>query len=188
MALVFRSGFVALVEGVKADLLARGVVAVVKLGSRQIPRQDNQSVGGGNRVIFVPHDERGGAGALVPPHFPGERDFRDEDGNVIATARPLSDWIHTGQVVIWAVDSTAPEDDAKQYEALETLLEEVKRSARATALASLSWGAVTIKPAELRAYGLELTASFTLRHPIFDTPRELALVTGAVARGTYPTP
>jgi len=57
MAIVIRSGLLAAVGTVQQYLTDNGVTAKVEVGWKRIYRQDNQSVGGGNRVVFIPSDK-----------------------------------------------------------------------------------------------------------------------------------
>ncbi len=192
MAIVFRSGFLAAVASVQPFLAANGITATVEVGWKRRAHQTNQGPGGANRIVFTPSDDGGAGGSLLPARFPGNRNIRDPEAadptKPIATVRSLLQWERAATVSVWAVDPTARESEAAQIEATETLFEWVVRAMHPArgAFASLQWGSVKWTAPPERAFGLELQASFTFGHPIYDSPRELVYpAAAAVSRGTY---
>lgn len=195
MSIVIRSGFLAAVASVQTYLTASGVLATCEVGWKRRTRQSNQSEGGGNRVVFIPSDASGKGGKLVPPRYVGPRGIRDplaiDPTRVVADVRALLDWERSATVSVWAVDATARENEPAQIEAVETLFEWVVRGVHIApgAFGSVSWGETQWTPPIERSFGLEMQATFTYHHPIFDTPRDVVYPTsGAVSRAAYVPP
>jgi len=190
MGIVIKSGLLAAVATVQTFFDDNSVVANVEVGWKRRPRQDNQSTGGANRVVFIPSLDKGAGGKLVPVRFPGPRNVRDASAadptKVIANVRSLLEWERSVQISVWAVDPTGREDESKQIEAVESLFEWTVRAIHGSpgAFASLVWGDVTWTPPIERAFGLELLADLTFRHPIFDSPRELVYPDAAAVHRT----
>lgn len=185
MTVIIKSGLVQCVDYVRDFLATNGVSSTCELGWRRRDRQLNQGTPlGGNRVVFTPSDSGGAGGKLVPARFPGPRTIRDGVGAVAGNVRSLRDWERSVLVSVWAVDPTKPADEAAQIEAAETLFEWVVRAVHSApgAFAEADWGAVQWTEPPERSFGLELIASLTFQHPVFDAPREL--VFPAVARIT----
>lgn len=188
--IIIRSGFLAAVASIKPFLAANGITANVEVGWKKRTEQINQGSGGANRVVFTPSDESGSGGALSPPRFPGQRSLRDGTNTVVANNRALLSWERKSLVSVWAVDRTALTSEAAQIEAVETLFEWVVRAVHNApgAFAAVAWSdAAWTVPVE-RSFGLELRASLTFSHPIFDQPRTLVRPTGAVTRAPYTPP
>lgn len=191
MTVIIKSGLVQCVDYVRDFFATNGVSATCELGWRRRDRQLNQGAPlGANRVVFTPSDSGGAGGTLVPARFPGPRTLRDA-GQAMGTVRSLRDWERAVTVSVWAVDPTKPNDEASQIEASETLFEWVVRAVHSApgAFAEMEWGAVQWTEPPERSFGLELIASLTFKHPIFDVPRELVFPSGAaVKRAPYVPP
>jgi hypothetical protein len=191
---ILQSGLLAAVDAVREYLDDHEVGATVDVGWKRVYRQENQSPEtGAGRVVFVPSGEGGSGGRVLPPRFVGPRGVANTDcgpnpGRVEHTVRALVDWERSIQIYIWAVDTSALEDERAQIEAAETLCEWVMRAVHAApgAFASVTWGDTQwVRATEReRSYGLELRVGLTFRHPIFDAPRDIIYPTrSAVARG-----
>lgn len=158
-----RSGLVYLVDQVRELVHNVDASVVVELGFRKRPQQLNQSPGRANRIVFIPSSPNGGAGALVAPRSPGNR---ADDSRILRT------WHRELTVSIWAVDPTDRSDEAKQLEAIETLLELTMQAVQRVAHATAEWGdPVWTVPAEI-SFGLELLVPLTFKTPIFDADAE----------------
>lgn len=195
MSIIIRSGFLAAVQSVRAYLATNNVDAVVEVGWRKRQRQDNQAPTGANRVVFTPSgNDAGDGGTVGPVRFAGHRNIRDGSDAVVADVRSLANWERKALVSVWAVDNSSPaklRDEEAQIEAVETLFEWVLRAVQAApgAFAEVSWGGVSFTPPAERSFGLELRASLTFSHPIFDKPRELvSAAPGAITRAAYTPP
>lgn len=167
------SGLTKLVSDVRTYFAGAGVTANVVIGWKEAAKQDNQGPGRANRVVFVPSDPQGrGGNVTVPgPQQPGMRSF----GNPVDTAaRALGDWERLLTVHVWAADTTAPNDEEAQIEAVEDLFEWTLRAVHSSAKNNARWGAVDwlVSPVE-RQLGRELRAQLTFRHPLFDAPQTL---------------
>jgi len=173
MPFVIKDGLGALVDSVEANLAARGVTAIVEIGWKE-PGKQAQGPGGANRVVFIPSGEDGSAGEIVAPKLAGMNEIKD-GANVVAYVRELRDWAREVVVSVWAADTTAPENERKQYEATVALLEEVMRSVQRFAPQRAAWGrARWIRPALERQFGRELRVDMVFTYPLFDLPEELA--------------
>lgn len=94
----------ALFDAVKARFTAEGPTAANVFGWRQ-PAQ----LPVGARIVWIPGDPAGNAGAALPPRGPG--------GN----PRSLATYEEQFTVEISSSDPTAPEDERKQYHAVRLL-------------------------------------------------------------------
>lgn len=184
MTIQTASGFLAAVDTVRAFFTAQGVTANVEVGWRRRPQQINQGTGGANRVVFSPSIGDSG-GAIVSARFPGNRRVRDGSGNLVGDVRSLQDWTRECTVSVWAVDATDLHNEELQIAATESLFEWVVRAVHVAPGAFAEAKFTDVKwtiPAE-RSYGVELLASLTFKHPIFDVPRDLVIPAGvAVSR------
>jgi hypothetical protein len=186
VSIVIRSGLLAAVATVAPFFAANGVSATVDVaGWKRRWRQ-----GHGNRVVFVPSEESGAGGTLVGPHMVGGRNIRDPNAvdptKRVAEVRSLMGWERSVTVSVWAVDHDNKESEAAQIEATEALFEWTVRAVHAApgAFASVRWGATRWEEARERSYGLELLASMTFVHPVYDVPRDIYYPAAAlVARG-----
>lgn len=164
-----------MVTSVQAFFDARDVGANVSLGWKEASKQVNQGAGRANRVVFIPSDRSGRGGALKLDQNlqPGRRRFGTAPNDV--STKALYTWERLLTVSVWAVDSTAPNDESKQIEAVEDLFEWTIRAVHDFAKASAQWGEVSwlASPIE-RQFGRELQASLVFRHPMFDTPQDRA--------------
>lgn len=165
---MIKSGLVALVASVQAYFDARSVGTQVGLGWKQPTQQINQGVGRANRVVFIPSDPSGKGGKLAGAQRPGQRNV---DTNL--SMRSLYNWERFVTVSVWACDTTDPQNEEKQIEAVETLFEHTVRAVHYFAANEAQWGDVTwtTSPVE-HAFGRELRAGLVFRHPIFDAPNE----------------
>jgi hypothetical protein len=167
------SGLVALRGAIESYFTTRGVTATVALGWKQPTQQINQGPGGANRVVLIPSDPSGKGGRLVGAQQPGPRVFGPQSDGL--TARSLYTWERFVVVSVWAVDATDPANEPKQIEAVEDLFEWTVRAIHAFAHNDARWGDVawTTSPVE-HAFGRELRAGLTFRHPLFDGPTGIA--------------
>lgn len=170
-----------MVTDVQAYFTANSVTANVSLGWRERTKQVNQGPGRANRVVFTPSDESGAGGEIVAPQHVGPQFFGTAPNTI--SARALFDWERLVTVSVWAVDTTSPADEGKQIEAVEDLFEWVVRAVQYSRKDTALWGSVkwTVAPTELM-FGRELVASLTLRHPLFDAPRDIVYPKGHVAQ------
>lgn len=154
-----------------------GIGAVVQVGFRTRHRQDNQGAGRANRVLFVPGDPTGKAGALSQPRGPGER-WGDPVGapvDVTTTTgrgRALREWIQLVTLYVWAVDATAPTNEERQIAATTELLEWTLRAMQAAAGNNAIPGDATWTIPVDRAYGQELAVALRLRTQLYDVGSE----------------
>ena len=179
---VISSGLVSLVSSVRTYFTDRDVTANVSMGWRERTKQTNQGFGRANRVVFTPSDDNGNGGRIVGTQHPGPRVFGTNTSNKI-TARALFDWERVVLVSVWAVDTADIHNEEKQIEATETLFEWTIRAVQAGAFNNGVWGNVawTVDPTE-QIFGRELRASLTFRHPMFDTPVDVAFPQGAITQ------
>jgi len=200
MAIVLKSGLVALKNGVAEYFKKQGVTAEVSLGWAQRTRQDNQGDGRANRVVFIPCDDSGKAGRIVLPEQPGDRQIVNGNNVVVGTVRALRTWQRIVEVSVWACDAENINDEDAQAEATDALLEWTMRAVHRAAapaqggkqgvgLANVDWGDVRTSTTPVdRSFGRELLATFTYRHPIFDEVQEMAFPENArVNRELNPT-
>lgn len=173
-----QSGLVAMVASVREYFEAADVTATVSLGWKQPTQQINQGPGGANRVVFIPSDPSGRGGKILPARQPGPRQV-----DASTTVRSLYSWDRQLVVSVWAVDATAPQDEALQIEAVEDLFGWTIRAVHAFAHADARWGDVawTTSPVE-HVFGRELRAGLSLNHPMFDVPIGLAFPTPAITK------
>lgn len=170
MAVNITSGLTALVNGVRSYFTGAGLTANVSVGWKEAAKQVNQGTGRANRVVFVPSDLGGRGGTLTAVQQPGQRNFGTP--TVDTAVRALQDWERTLLVRVWAVDSTSPNDEEKQIEAVETLFEWTIRAVQSFAKNNGRWGAVEWLAAPIeRQFGRELQAELVYRHPLFDAPQ-----------------
>lgn len=147
-------GLLQLVRDVRDQFTDDGVTAAVLLGEREVARKINQGPGQANRVVFVPV-----GGKYGPPRNPGRN------------PRPLRTWLATAEVHVWAWDSTATDDEEKQYEAVwqlhDALIRAIYLKAHGTfEIANPRW---TRTPIELK-FGKEVVFDLEVQVPILDTP------------------
>lgn len=179
MAIVLRSGLVALVRSVRAYLELEGVGARVSVGWTKRTRQDNQGEGTANRIVFVPGDPQNGRnGTLHNAKFPGPRDVADPSDPTkrIGAVRELRNWERVVTMSVWAApDPNAEDAEESQIEETDALFEWALRGVHRFGFAAVEWGDVghTVEPVEV-SHGRELLATFTLSSPIFDKPVEVA--------------
>lgn len=166
-----RSGLVALVKGVREYFDAVGVTANVSIGWKERAKQINQGTGRANRVVFTPSDDSGKGGKIVAVKQPGTRQIGDP---VTHTVRSLRNWERFVVVSVWAADTTKPNDEEAQLEAVESLFESVLQAVNTFAAADAVWGDVswTTEGIEL-SFGREMRAGLVFRHPLFDLPVEV---------------
>jgi len=182
MASRYRSSVPDLVDAVGAYFTANNVGAVAVYGSRERTKQNNQGLGGANRVAFAPSDDGGKAGRIVAVKHPGPRRTTDDEDNETAR-RAIFDWEHVLMVSIWAVDASDPENERAQLEAVETLLEHTINAVQSFAHANAIWGDVTWTPQPVeRVFGRELRVGLTYRHPMFETENEIVRPSPVVHR------
>jgi hypothetical protein len=168
------SGLDALVGGVRAYLEGHGVSAVVAAGFRERAKQIGQGPGRANRIVFVPGDTTSGRGGrLVPVRGAGPRDIMRGEERV-ATVRSIADWERALTLSVWAYDGTKAGEEMAQIIACESLFEWAKRAVDAVGLANITWGEIRWTVPKERAFGQELLAALTFRHPIYDVPEEVA--------------
>jgi hypothetical protein len=181
MNIVIGSGLRAAVDSVQPFLDANSVDASVQFGWKERPRRDNKSPSGANRVVFEPSLKSGGGGTIEPARFPGQRNVRNAQDEIVARVRSLRDWKRKVFVSVWAIDNASRDDEAAQIEATEALFEWVVRAVHAApgAFGAVTWGAVEWTTPVQRSFGLELRAELTMSHPIYDAPRVVAFPTAA---------
>lgn len=173
MSTTVSSGLIAMVASVQAFFAARSIGANVSLGWKEASKQVNQGTGRANRVVFIPSDPGGRGGTIGPAQQPGQRRFGTAPNDV--STRALFTWERLLTVSVWAVDTTAPNDESKQIEAVEDLFEWTVRAVQAFAQNNARWGDVSwlASPIE-RQFGRELQAALVFRHPLFDSPGDRA--------------
>lgn len=152
-------GLLKLVHDVREVFAEENVTANVVLGDRESAKQTNQGPGRANRVVFAPGDENGGAGEYAAARNPGRN------------PRPVRTWIAIARVYCWSWDSSAPNDEEKQYEAVWTLHDwtvvAIHRKAHGTyQLSKPRW----LNAVKERTFGKELVFMLQLEVPILDTP------------------
>lgn len=99
------------------DWLAENdVPAVVVFGQRELAQHLQQGSGRANRVVFAPGDDGRGLGSYGPPSK--RAIFGANVPNEAHPPRSLWTWTVSARVLIWAHDGTAPNDEAKQWDAL----------------------------------------------------------------------
>lgn len=176
MAIVIKDGLGELVDGVATDLASIGVTANVTIGWREPSKQANQGPGGANRVVFIPSDPNGAGGQIVGPKLPGPRPIIDPatPDKPVAYVRALRDWERTVVVSIWAVDTSAPNDERAQYEATVALFERVMQAVQRVTPVTVRWGRVDWVTPKERQFGRELRAALTFAYPLFDRPESVA--------------
>lgn len=172
-----------LAERVQAYFTGTGSGTVVERGWKARARQMNQGAGRGNRVIFMPSKQDGGAGAIVNPRQVGDREVTDgSPAAVVYRVRALSDWRRVLLVSIWAYDATQPNDEGAQDDALYMLFTETQRAVQSAGFGNPVWGATNITVPPERSFGLELLAELTVQFPIIDTPIEVGAPSPAVTK------
>lgn len=145
--LFFRSGLVALKDGVASYFRQANLDVEVRIGFTETTKQTNESPSGANRVVIVPCDDDGKSGEITQPSRGGARDLVDGNNVRVATVKPHRDWAQLLIVRVWAVDSQKPDDEDAQLEATITLLEQTVRAFHsalgvdnhALGLASIVW-------------------------------------------------
>jgi len=154
-----RSALIYLVDSVRSQFVARGIVASVAVGWRAHAK----TAAGAARVVFEPSED-GRGGRLLQPGQAGKRDL----GSGLR-ARALADWERAVTVYCWAIDVACPNDQRAQIETVETLLENVVRAVQTCQAANVKWGAVSwpVSPVE-RVAGAEVSAAFVLTSPLYD--------------------
>jgi hypothetical protein len=167
------SGLDALVTGMRSYLQAHEVTAVVAVGFRERAKQVGQGPGRANRIVLIPGDTSGRGGRLVPVRGAGPRDVMRGDERV-ATVRSIADWDRMLTLSCWAYDGAKAGEELAQIIACESLFEWSKRAIDSVGLANISWGEVRWTVPKERAFGQELLAALTFRHPIYDVPEEVA--------------
>jgi len=144
-------------------------------GWREPYKQDNEGVGGANRIILMPGDEAGVGGTDLPPRNPGR------DPRPLATEDERFTWF------IFAVDSSDLTDEWKQYEAARLLFDGWRRWLY---LATHTDGDVGVGPVTLgqwrwnkntveRGFGAEIIVPGSMHAMVPDQKPEL--VTGVTA-------
>lgn len=112
-------------ELVKAQMLVEGSTANVVFGRQHLKRRDSQGVGTANRVVIAPGDPQGNRGDFAAPIHAHVKIRPDRFQH--------KRWL-TAQV--WGYDSSKPDSDATQDNALEALLQCFMRSAQHVILAT----------------------------------------------------
>lgn len=176
MTVTFRSAFAQLVYGVRDYLAMSGVTTFVGCGFRELPKQNNQGTGRGNRIVFLPAAENGDAGRIVPVRGPGTRSIYDLDDPSleVAQVRSLGDWDRKIVVSVWAFNADSPRDELVQTASVEDLFEWTKRAVDRVGQGNVAWGAVRYVETKENTFGIEMRAELTFSSPIYDTPLEVA--------------
>lgn len=186
-----RSGLIDLAQRVKTYLTAHGVDAEVHVGWKARERILTQGPGGANRIVFVPGDDSGAGGRIVPTQQPGARSIGGTNQyDATATVRALRDWQRIVVVSVWGRDPLATGDeeerDIAHLETTETLIEWMLRAVHACGLANLETGDVRWTIPGERAYGIEARVGLTFRHPLFDVPQDVVRPMKAIAKDLTP--
>lgn len=148
----------ALYLGLEQHFADEGLDEVLDWGRRALTKQVNQKPGTrAGRVVVVPGDDTGKAGAFVPPRLVGMR------------PRTVAQWNEVASVHVWGRDATAPNDERAHYRVVRDLLEQVVRGLRKTApgtylLSDPTW---TAEPVEL-VFGAELVVRVTVEGRLSD--------------------
>lgn len=165
------SGLVKLVKDVRSYFESYELTSEVRLGWRQRPQQVNQGQGQANRVIFIPSELNGRGGEMTAAR------------HINYNPRAIFDWNRHFTISVWAVDSSDLQNEEKQIEAAETLVEWTMRAVQRSQAANIEWGETqwTINPVELK-FGVEVLLSAVMRHPIFDVDSDVGTPNGRVKR------
>jgi hypothetical protein len=179
----FRPGLSKLVDDVRAYFKVMNCTASVRIGFRERRKQDNQGVGGANRVVFTPCDDNGDGGELSLEHLkPGLRDITNGASPpvVVARFRELFTYHRIVVVSVWAHDDSKADDEERQIAAVDNLrdlvVQGIKQSQAGAANAfwkKTQWTYGPTIPVELRN-GVEWRGWLELREPIPDRPIEVA--------------
>jgi len=148
----------ALYMGVEQHFFDEGLSEVLEWGRRAITKQTNQQPGTrAGRVLFVPGDDTGKAGAFAPPRLVGMR------------PRTIAQWNEVATIRVWGFDPTAPRDERAHYRVVRELFEQVVRGLRKTLPGTylLSDPAWTTEPVE-NVFGCELVARVTVEGRLLD--------------------
>lgn len=148
----------ALFMGLEQHFADEGLDEVLEWGRRALTKQVNQKPGTrAGRVVVVPGDDTGKAGAFVPPRLVGMR------------PRTVAQWNEVASIHVWGRDATAPTDERAHYRVVRDLLEQVVRGLRKTApgtyvLSDPTW---TTEPVEL-VFGAELVVRVAIEGRLSD--------------------
>lgn len=155
-----------LVERVETLFAKDGTTANVVFGWREVAKQINQGTGRANRVVFEPGDSLA-LGDITAANQPGRN------------PRPIATLGELATVYVWAVDSTAPNDELKQYTAARLLFDAVVRAIHLCAVGHSTVadriGYRITKPRWVRdnperAFGAEIAFTLALDAMIPDEP------------------
>jgi|GEM_PF-1227317 len=129
--------------------------ASVVFGRRELDKHLNQGVGTANRIVVALHPD-GNWGRILQPRQ-----------NVGQNPRPVKDWDKRFVCAVWAVDASATNDELRQFEALEALLELAIQGLESVGKADVKTdiGGLAAAPSSgvERRYGLEARFPFSYR-------------------------
>lgn len=176
------SGLLTLVDGVQAYFDAAGLgTKVLATFNRERFRQRNQGDGTANRVVFLfgGEDDDETLGELV-----GAR----HNSGTSRNPRELFTWKKRGVCSIWAVDTSALEDERAQIAAIENLLEQTVRAVQNVARNDVEWGRMRVgKGPKENRYGTEILLEFEHKGPLYDVTYDVVTPGGTITRNGMPT-
>jgi hypothetical protein len=148
---------------VKARFSAESTTANVVFGWREPAKQINQGPGRANRICIVPGDESGDIGEITSARNPGRN------------PRPLATLNEVFSVYVFGWDSSAPEDELKQYIATRFLYDAWYRAVYLAAhgtfqVLSAKWVTTQME----RRFGAEILAVYAIESMIPDSPWTIA--------------
>lgn len=198
MAVTIKSGTVEFVRRVRQYLEDyrrddAGVVipVAVSLGWRERARQDNQTAGRADRIVFTPSADDGRSGQIAAVRGPGLREIRTPEGVLEGKVRGLYTWEQLMTCSVWAAPppGCSRDDEEAQIGATEDLFEWALQAVYHSGLAAVQPGEAgwTVSPVHT-AFGKEMRFTFTLRQDVFDKPRDVRFPGHSVPRPWLPEP
>jgi hypothetical protein len=193
------SGLQFLRDQVAGYFLAEDIPAVVaKVGLKYRSFQMNvTSLGGANRVVFIPGKFDGSAQGKARDYGTLSRNTRNSS---VSNPREIAEWERPCTISVWsAPDPTAPQEEDLALVLVEDLLEKVVRGLYSAALVipdnseenfstsgAFSLGAVAVNaPPTESGYGVELLVQLTLRGAFVDKTLDVVYPTLKIPRPTF---
>jgi hypothetical protein len=171
------SGLLTLVDGVQAYFDKRNLgTKVFATFNRERFRQNNQGEGTCNRVAFL-------FGGEDDDENLGELTAASHNSGNARNPRELFTWEKRGVCSVWAVDTSAPDDERVQIAAIENLLEQTVRAVQFVARADLKWTRMRVgKGSREKRYGTEILLDFEHKGPLYDVTYDVVKPTGTITR------